>query len=138
MDIQSKFNLKVAILLAELSSLSYTNQAKVILSDQNISLDWVESDLLSKYDTQAFVTENRDYIIVIFRGTELIDEENNPNLVKHFKSKYQDWQTNFDMSKEKFGKEGSVHKGFSEALESVYSKLTFYQKIGFKTPSFSS
>lgn len=105
---QTDFNVKNALFLCKVASLSYRRPEEfreVATQLWNFPhFRFVEN---SGMHTQAYVIANQEALIVTFRGTE---------------SRIDDWVTNADTTKiNRFG--GQIHKGFAEAMDSVFSEL---------------
>jgi hypothetical protein len=69
--------------------------------------------------TQCYVAHNDDFIIVAFRGSE-VDKRADANGcdIRHIVA---DWRVDLDTDLVDSGQEGSVHRGFKEALEKVWN-----------------
>ena len=73
--------------------------------------DFFSSTGVARSDTQGFIAQNREVVVVAFRGTQ-------PNVPI-------DWLTDFKASHETWGHPvGKVHKGFYEALRAVWANLS--------------
>lgn len=95
------FDLRNALLLGEASALAYKPEQNI---EEQIINEWgFESfKYFNKRDTQAFIAVNNEIMILIFRGTQSI----------------QDWLTDFKVKFVK-GPFGMVHRGFSQGLNYI-------------------
>ena len=104
---KTSFDLRNAFFLANASKLAYSPAPRVKRDVVSIlGLDKVR--FIAKEDTQLFIAQSSESIVVAFRGTQ-------PNKIK-------DWLTDADC---RFLKSplGEVHQGFYEALQRVWSNI---------------
>ncbi len=100
------FSWKTALSLATASKLSYEQEVAV----QNVvrnSWGFAKCDFLDVGDTQGFVAQTSDVVLVAFRGTESLG----------------DWLGNLNLLSTQ-RPYGSVHRGFLLGFELVHAKIT--------------
>lgn len=102
----TQFSLKNAYALALASKLAYEseNQIRDKLTEQGFNTEFINEPTT---DTQLFIAHNNNAVIIAFRGTE----------------KFKDWLTNAGIDF-RVTVHGRVHKGFDQALDSVWNQIT--------------
>jgi len=102
----TQFSQKNAYALALASKLAYESeqQIRIKLLEQGFNAEFINE---ASTDTQLFIAHSGSAIVISFRGTE----------------KFKDWLTNagIDFRDTSYG---LVHKGFDQALDSVWSQIT--------------
>jgi len=99
------YSLQNALALSLAALLAYEDETRII--DQTRTWGLSECQFLSRDGTQGFVAADKSSILVAFRGTEAVAE---------------DWLTDLDFPKVR-GPRGLVHRGFLEAMETIWSEL---------------
>ena len=74
--------------------------------------------------TQCYVVSNNNFLVIAFRGTESRKRENKDDIRDIVK----DIKVDADIRLIGTGKEGKVHRGFSDALDEVWQELEVYVK----------
>ena len=102
----TQFSLKNAYALALASKLAYQSedQIRTKLLEQGFNTTFINE---ASTDTQLFIAHSGSAIVIAFRGTE----------------KFKDWLTNAGIDFEDTSN-GLVHKGFDQALGSVWKQIT--------------
>jgi len=106
--------------LAEMALLAYCNQAQVAVELERAGWQlaaWLHDDTTG---TQGFVARSDDAQLVAFRGTEIRPHDGGDNVLK-------DILTDIRLPIEHTGwlpNVGGTHKGFSQALDSVWNALS--------------
>jgi triacylglycerol lipase len=125
-----KFDLVNAWWLCEASILSYANKDFVAEKFENVNLSEVE--FFSGPSTQCYVACNNDFLILVFRGTEIKPRQGETSFIKVISAILVDIQAdihvtpvNFDAS----GRNGRVHKGFKAALDEVWEKKGLFDYL---------
>ncbi len=96
--------------LAELSMLVYVRDesfVQAVLARSGLTL--VHYHQQDDTNTQYFLAANDDFAVLVFRGTEVAERR--------------DIVTDIKVARVAAGKTGKVHKGFKEALDSVWREL---------------
>lgn len=108
--------------LAEAAGLVYDNLETIRARFAAAGVPRVEQfDTLDRADTQAFVAENEDLALVVFRGTE---SDHRVGEEFDFEHIFNDIQTDARFKPSAFGPGGGrVHTGFREALDAVWPAL---------------
>ena len=120
-----KFNLANAWWLCEASILSYANEdfIREKLAYPNVNLPEVK--FFNGINTQCYVANNEDFLILAFRGTEIKARQGETNIIKIILSILVDIFTDFNFEMVNFegsGGGGGVHEGFKRALDEVWKK----------------
>lgn len=105
------FSKKNLAYLSQWAQIAYENKLTIHQRLQTESLDVdIDTCFIShpETDTQCIVFGDAKKIIVVFRGTE---------------GKIRDWRTDRKFIRAKWKGEGTVHRGFNEAMESVWSDV---------------
>jgi triacylglycerol lipase len=110
----ASFDIRNAWWLIEASTLAYSNPAFVQERFTQVGLTVVRS--FDGHSTQCFVASNDDFIIVVFRGTELRLRSANPG----FMDIMYDILADVQIWLEPFEGGGMVHNGFKKAVEEVW------------------
>jgi triacylglycerol lipase len=102
----TQFSLTNAYALAFASKLAYQSKEEIYIKllEQHFNTEFIKE---ASTDTQLFIAHNGSAIVIAFRGHE----------------KFKDWLTNagIDFRDTSYG---LVHKGFDQALDSVWSQIT--------------
>ncbi len=102
------FSFTNAQFLAELSMLSYVREKEITISHLN-QIGFKHVTILDKNGTYAIIANDEKHTIIAFRGTEAGDK--------------MDFLTDVKIGTTNFGKKGSAHQGFVEALTQVQAEL---------------
>jgi triacylglycerol lipase len=102
----TQFSLHNAYALALASQLAYApeDQIRTTLAEQGFTTKFINEP---STDTQLFIAHNASTVVIVFRGTENI----------------QDWLTNAGVEF-RMTVHGRVHKGFDKALDSIWRQIT--------------
>ncbi|MEY3288778.1 MAG: hypothetical protein RLZZ419_1020 [Pseudomonadota bacterium] len=102
----TQFSLNNAYALALASKLAYApeDQIRNTLTEQGFTTEFING---TTTDTQLFIAHNDNTVIIAFRGTENI----------------KDWLTDAGIEF-RITLHGRVHKGFDQALDSVWNQIT--------------
>lgn len=117
-----EFEMQNAWWLIDASILAYSEKDFVEGKFRTAGLNTVRFFNGSETDTQCYVAGNDNFVIVVFRGTEVRKRkgaENCDNIIKDFRTDADiepvDWETG-----------GKVHRGFKKALDEVWGDLFQY------------
>jgi triacylglycerol lipase len=103
--------------LAEAAFLAYAEPPFAKPRFQDAGLPEVE--FFSGESTQCYVARNDNFVIVAFRGSELREREGtNSHDIRYIVA---DWRIDLMTDLVRSGQGGSVHKGFKEALDEVWT-----------------
>jgi len=102
----TQFSLKNAYALALASKLAYESEQQICIKllEQGFNTEFINE---ASTDTQLFIAHSGSAVVIAFRGTE----------------KFKDWLTNAGIDFRDTS-HGLVHKGFDQALDSVWSQIT--------------
>ena len=107
--------------MARLSSLAYASKQSISDELPKINFKYLHFIENVETETQAFMCSSEGVLVMVFRGTE--------------PQKNKDWLTDFKVKKVPFCDCGRVHRGFKEALESVWhSFMGAYEAIQQREP----
>ncbi len=102
----TQYRYQNAVLMAKAAKLAY--ESPEVIHAKITTWGFSQFAFFDRKETQAFVTGNRDMILVAFRGTE-------PDKLK-------DWMTDIQFRR-KPGPYGKVHRGFLRSLNYVWSDI---------------
>jgi len=117
---QASFNLVNAWWLAEVSTLVYADEDFVRQRLGKAGLPQVK--FFDEKSTQCYVASNDKFAIVAFRGSEIWKKKGKFDLSKVLA----DLRADVDIRLADWPQGGKVHRGFSEALDEVWSELLPY------------
>ncbi len=118
------FELVNAWWLAESSLLAYANSEFVRDQFDRAGLHLAGPQPLSGPSTQCYIAHNDDFVIVAFRGTQVLKPGAGQDLRKALKEVVSDILTDANFKLVDSGTAGSIHLGFKEALAEVSSELS--------------
>ena len=120
-DYNSKsFNPINAWWLAEAASLAYSNEDYVRTRFKKAGLKLVV--FLDANSTQCYIAGHAKFVVVVFRGSEILKKKEKFDLDKVFA----DLMADVDVRLVKWIGGGKVHRGFKRALDEVWDDLTLY------------
>jgi triacylglycerol lipase len=114
------FDMVNAWWLCEASILSYMDEEFVRKEFAKVNLTEVE--FFSRKSTQCYVASNNDFLILVFRGTEIWGRPGETNPFKIIRAILSDIIADAKIKLVDSGQGGNVHRGFKEALEEVWKK----------------
>ena len=118
----SLFDMQNAWWLIESSILAYSEENFVREKFKEAGLENVKFFDGQKTGTQLFVTSNDDFVIVVFRGTEIRRRPGRTD----FRNVIEDLTTDADILLVDSEQGGEVHRGFKKALDEVWNDLHNY------------
>jgi len=106
-----------AFILSDFSALAYSSSDRVEKAVKDFGLK--NTAFFSKNGVQAFVSSNKDLVIISFRGTEVAQQEE-----ISYQEMLKDWLTDlkFSFSNNEYGA-GKVHSGFYRSLNEIWNDL---------------
>jgi triacylglycerol lipase len=104
--------------LIESSILSYSNKESVTKEFAKVNLP--EVMLFSGGSTQCYAASNDDFLILVFRGTEIWARQGETNLLNIMEAIFADVITDGNIVLDDWGYGGKVHRGFKKALDEVW------------------
>jgi len=112
------FDIVNAWWLIESSILSYSNKESVTEEFEKVNLSEVIH--FSGESTQCYVASNNDFLILVFRGTEIWARQGETNLLKIIEVIFSDVIKDINIKLDNWGHGGKVHGGFKKALDEVW------------------
>ena len=112
------FDMVNAWWLIESSILSYSNKESVIKEFAKVNLPEVIP--FSGKSTQCYAASNDDFLILVFRGTEIWARQGETNFLKIMEAIFSDVITDSNIVLDDWGHGGRVHRGFKKALDEVW------------------
>jgi len=103
----TQFSLEKAYGFALASQLAYQSDKDIIKSKVLNEWKFGDFDFFDRNGTQGFVASNDNIIMVVFRGTDALE----------------DWITDLDFVLVNGPLEGKVHRGFDTALDEVWGRI---------------
>jgi len=114
------FDLVNAWWLIETSTLAYAGEDFAREKFHHAGLPEIE--FFSGNSTQCYVANNDDFLILVFRGTEIRRREDSSD----FANIIADLETDANIALVDWEQGGKVHRGFQEALDEVWERLLDY------------
>jgi len=118
----SIFDIQNAWWLIEASILAYSELEFVRERFRGAGLEDVKFINGQNTGTQLFVASNNDFVIIVFRGTEIRRRPGSSD----FRNVIEDLTTDANILLVDSGHGGKVHKGFKEAIDEVWDNLRAY------------
>ncbi len=120
--VTKEFSMVNAWWLIEISTLAYAEEEYAYEVFQKAGFSEVR--YFTGKSTQCYVVSTNDFLVAAFRGTESRKRENKDDI----RDVVEDIRVDADIRLIGSGKEGKVHRGFSDALDEVWQEFEVYVK----------